>query len=66
MPRLAAFHSAHPEIVVEFDTSLSDHYAVDPAQSDFDVWIALVAGVPPSVQSKLLFEEALIPVCSLL
>ena len=36
MPRLAAFRSAHPEIVIEFETSLNDHYEVDPARRDAD------------------------------
>ena len=61
MPRLAAFRRAHPEIVIEFET---DHYEVDPARRAFDVWIAFVAGVPRTVQSEVLFEETLVPVCS--
>ena len=61
MPRLAAFRSAHPEIVIEFET---DHYEVDPARRAFDVWIAFVAGVARTVQSEVLFEETLVPVCS--
>lgn len=64
MPRLAAFRSAHPEIVIEFETSLSDHHEVDPARREFDVWIAFVGGVPRTVQSEVLFEETLVPVCS--
>ena len=64
MPRFAAFRSAHPEIVIEFETSLSDHHAVDPARRAFDVWIAFVAGVPRTLQSEVLFEETLVPVCS--
>ena len=64
MPRLAAFCSAHPEIVIEFETSLSDHHEVDPARREFDIWIAFVAGVPRTVQSEVLFEETLVPVCS--
>ena len=64
MPRLAAFRDAHPEIVIEFETSLNDHHEVDPARREFDVWIAFVAGVPRTVQSEVLFEETLVPVCS--
>ena len=64
MPRLDAFRSAHPEIVIEFETSLSDHHEVNPARREFDVWIAFVAGVPRSVQCEVLFEETLVPVCS--
>ena len=61
MPRLAAFRSAHPEIVIEFET---DHTNVDPARRAFDIWIAFVAGVPRTVQSEVLFEETFVPVCS--
>ena len=61
MPRLAAFRNAHPEIVIEFET---DHYEVDPTRRDFDVWIAFVPEVPHTVQSEVLFEETLVPVCS--
>ncbi len=64
MPRLAAFRSAHPEIVIEFETSLSDHHEVDAARRAFDVWIAFVASVPRTLQSEVLFEETLVPVCS--
>ena len=64
MPRLASFRSAHPEIVIEFETSLGDHHEVDPARRAFDVWIAFVASVPRTVQSEVLFEETLVPVCS--
>ena len=52
---------AHPEIVIEFET---DHYEVGPARRAFDVWIAFVAGVSRTVQSEVLFEETLVPVCS--
>ena len=64
MPQLDAFRSAHPEIVIEFETSLSDHHEVDAARREFDVWIAFVASVPRIVQSEVLFEETLVPVCS--
>ena len=61
MPRLAAFRCAHPDIVIEFET---DHCEVDPARRKFDVWIAFVAGVSRTVQSEVLFEETLVPVCT--
>ena len=64
MPRLDAFRSAHPEIVIEFETSLGDHHEVDPARREFDVWIAFVVSVPSNLQSEVLFEETLVPVCS--
>ena len=56
-PRLAAFPTAHPEIVTEFETSLSDHHEVDSAAREFDVWIAFVASVLRTVPSEVLFEE---------
>ena len=64
MPRLDAFRSAHPEIVIEFETSLGDHHEVDPARREFDVWIAFVGSVPRTLQCEVLFEETLVPVCS--
>ena len=64
MPRLDAFRSVHPEIVIEFETSLGNHHEVDPARRAFDVWIAFVASVPRTVRSEVLFEETLVPVCS--
>ena len=64
MPRLAQFRAAHPEIVVQFETSLGDHHEVDPARRDFDVWLAFVGSVPRTMQSEVLFEETLVPVCS--
>ena len=64
MPRLDTFRCAHPEIVIEFETSLYDHHAVDPARRAFDVWIAFVGSVPRTLQSEVLFQETLVPVCS--
>ena len=61
MPRLAAFRNAYPDIAIEFET---DHYEVDPTRRDFDVWIAFVAEVAQIVQSEVLLEETLVPVCS--
>ena len=43
-PRLPSFRNAHPEIAIEFETSLGDHHEVNPARRDFDVWIAFVVG----------------------
>ena len=64
MPRLTAFREAHPDIVVEFETSLGDHHEVDPDRHDFDIWIAFVTAVPRTVQSEVLNDETLVPVCS--
>ena len=64
MPRLAAFRNAHPDIVIEFETSLGDHHEIDPARREFDVWIAFVGTVPRTMHSEVLFDETLVPVCS--
>ena len=61
MPRLSGLRRAHPETVIEFET---DHTEVDPARRAFDAWIAFASGVPSTVQSEVLFEETLVPVCS--
>ena len=65
MPRLAEFRLSHPNIVIELET---DHRGVDPAQRDFDIWIAYVgetaAPRPEGLYEETLYEEALFPVCS--
>ena len=52
MPRRAAFRSAHPEIVIEFETTLGDHHELDPARRAFGIWIAFVAGARPPKKGK--------------
>ena len=65
MPRLAEFRLSHPDIVIELETN---HRGVDPAQRDFDIWIAYVgetaAPRPEGLFEETLYEEALLPVCS--
>lgn len=61
MPQLAEFKALHPDIVIEFEV---DHGEVDPARRDFDVWIAFAEEVPDTLQSEMLLEETLFPVCS--
>ena len=39
MPKLADFQLSHPGVVIELETN---HRGVDPAQRDFDIWIAYV------------------------
>ena len=39
MPRLADFNLAHPGVVIELETN---HRGVDPAQRDFDIWLAYI------------------------
>ena len=65
MPRLADFQLSHPGVIVELET---DHRGVDPAQRDFDIWIAYVgetaAPRPQGLFEEALYEEDLLPVCS--
>ena len=68
MPRLIDFKASHPDVVVQLET----HYgSVDPAGSDFDCWITLVAPdapqfhrIPDTPVRDFLFEEPLLPFCS--
>ena len=71
MPRLPAFETSHPDIVVEIETN---HRGVDPKSRDFDVWLAYAgptaAPRPEALPGEealvedTLFEETLLPVCS--
>ena len=65
LPRLADFQLSHPGVVIELET---DHRGVDPAGSDFDIWIAYVgetaAPRPQGLFEETLYEEDLLPVCS--
>ena len=65
MPRLTEFRLSHPDIVIELET---DHRGVDPAQRDFDIWLAYVgetaAPRPTGQFEETLYEEELLPVCS--
>ena len=65
MPRLADFQLSHPGVVIELETN---HRGVDPAQRNFDIWIAYVgetaAPRPEGLFEETLYEEDLLPVCS--
>ena len=61
MPKLAQFRSAYPEFSIRFET---DHGAVDPGRRQFDVWVTFTSEVNGDYQTEILFEEALVPVCS--
>ena len=65
MPRLADFKVSHPGVIIELETN---HRGVDPAQRDFDIWIAYVgetaAPRPEGLYEETLYEEDLLPVCS--
>ena len=65
MPKLADFKVSHPGVAIELETN---HRGVDPAQRDFDIWIAYVgetaAPRPEGLFEETLYEENLLPVCS--
>ena len=65
MPKLAGFHAAWPDIVLELEV---DHRGIDPNRHDFDIWITYEdQGQTPSAEvarRETLFEETMFPVCS--
>ena len=70
VPRLVSFKVAHPDIAIELETN---HRGVDPAQHDFDAWLAYtgetaaprpVTRREDTLLEETLYEEDLLPVCS--
>ena len=61
MPRLAQFHAAHPDVAIELET---DHREVDPLRRTFDVWMAFTSETKRTLETEVLSEETLVPVCS--
>ena len=70
LPRLGSFKAAWPGIAIEIETN---HRSVDPAQRDFDAWLAYsgeTAAPRPltrredTLLEETLYEEELLPVCS--
>ena len=70
LPRLASFKASFPGIAIELETN---HRSVDPAQRDFDAWLAYsgeTAAPRPltrredTLREETLYEEDLLPVCS--
>ena len=70
VPRLVSFKVAHPDIAIELETN---HRGVDPAQHDFDAWLAYtgetaaprpVTRREDTLLEETLYEEELLPVCS--
>ena len=71
VPRLASFKAAHPGIAIEIETN---HRGIDPDRRDFDAWFAYTGEtaaprpVPrreDTLLEETLYEEQLLPVCSL-
>jgi LysR family transcriptional regulator, glycine cleavage system transcriptional activator len=60
LPRLARFRAAHPEIDLHIHTSDD---TVDFVQQDFHLAIRLGVGGWPNLQSEMVLEEWLLPVC---
>lgn len=61
MPRLARFHAVNPDVAIELET---DHREVDPSRRTFDVWITFTSEAGRALQTEVLSEETLVPVCS--
>ena len=68
LPRLASFKASHPGIAIELETN---HRGVDPAQRDFDAWLACsgetsaprpLTRCEDALLEETLYEEALLPV----
>ena len=71
VPRLATFKAAHAGVAIELETN---HRGVDPDRRDFDVWFAYtgetaaprpVTRREDTLLEETLYEEELVPVCSL-
>jgi LysR family transcriptional regulator, glycine cleavage system transcriptional activator len=61
VPRLAHFHAEHPEISIQLTTS---HDAVEFGRDDVDAAVQYGREVGPGLASQRLFDEVLLPVCS--
>lgn len=61
IPRLPAFHAAHPEIDVRLSTSVA---GADPLMADWSAAIRIGDGQWPGLTSHYLFTADLFPVCS--
>jgi LysR family glycine cleavage system transcriptional activator len=60
VPRLAGFHTQHPEISVQISTS---HEEVDFDHDEVDLAIQYGTGVGAGLAGERLFDEVLLPVC---
>lgn len=61
IPRLPAFHAAHPGIDVRLSTAVAD---ADPLKPDWTAGIRMGDGKWPGVSAHFLFTAALFPVCA--
>src|ERR1700722_19173514 len=61
VPRLGEFYALHPHIKLSITAA---HGYFDPAHRDFDLAIELIKGKLPSMQTDVLMDEYLVPVCS--
>jgi LysR family transcriptional regulator, glycine cleavage system transcriptional activator len=60
VPRLAGFHTQHPDISVQISTS---HEPVDFDHDEVDLAIQYGTGIGPGLAGERLFDEVLMPVC---
>ncbi len=61
IPRLSAFHQAHPDVLVRLHTSQSD---VNFEHEDVDLCVMVGVADAPGVHYDFLFNTELFPVCS--
>lgn len=61
MPRLASFQQAHPDIVINFSTCTRPFLFDD---TEFDAVIHCGPALWPGLESHILMQENLVPVCS--
>jgi|SRR5579871_1427395 len=61
VPRLGHFYARHPHIKL-FVTAAYGYF--DPANRDFDLAIEMIRGKWPSLETEVLMEEYLAPVCT--
>jgi LysR family transcriptional regulator, glycine cleavage system transcriptional activator len=61
VPRLGEFYAKHPNIKLSI-TAAYGYF--DPARREFDLAIEMLKGKVPSLQSEVLMDEYLFPVCT--
>lgn len=61
VPRLGDFYARHPQIKL-FITAAYGYF--EPARREFDLAIEMIKGKVPTLQTEVLMDEYLVPVCS--
>lgn len=61
VPRLGRLRALHPDIKLHV---IGDYGYFDPVHRDFDLAVEFIQAPPPALQTEILLEEYLTPVCS--